>query len=180
MAQAVLEAATGKGTPVMSEPLRVRLGCTALADDAVPHAQSATNDTTLVDVATGSVAAIAAPAQQVFAGHWVDAQPRKGTTTRTRVADELMPGGRYDVNGETWTTRDHRTDPDVCSYASHEGVGTEGVYFANFSRYRIPKLDAADGWNWYDRFRAMLKRNAFGIIVLNEANRDLRDMMQEK
>ena len=151
-------------------PLKVWVGSTALADVAVPHAQSATNDTTLVDVATGSVAAIAAPAQQVFAGHWVDAQPRKGTTTRTPVHDELMPGGRYDVNGETWTTRDHRTDPDV---------GTEGVYFANFSRYQIPKPDAADGCNWYDRYRAMLKRNAFGIIVLNEASKDLQRMMQE-
>ena len=87
--------------------------------------------------------------------------------------------------GGDWTVRDHAHNPDNCSYAGNPYVGNIGVYYANLSAYVPPKNNGAadiakgNGLNWHERYRTMLKRNPFGIIVLNEANRDLQAMMQE-
>ena len=96
-----------------------------------------------------------------------------------------MPAGRADVYGQTWTLCDHGKDPDDCSYASYSGVGNEAVYYAIFSVYVPPKSAEAERgnkdicFNWYERCRAMLKRNRFGIVVFNEANLELQRMMRE-
>lgn len=153
----------------------VSAAAVAGSDGTNSSADTALADRALADTALAD--------ERVDGGTWWQVTTSKGPDQRKAIAAELMPAGRVDVDGQTCTNRDHGNDPTVCSYAEYEGVGTETVYYANFSSYKAHtksmKSDKEQGFNWYDRMRAMLKRNPFGIVVLNEATRELQTMMQE-
>ena len=70
--------------------------------------------------------------------------------------------------------RNYAKHEELCSIAEHPAVGTETIYFFNFSPLVPGKAGSANhrqnGYSWYAQFRDMLKKNAFGIMCGAECN----------
>ena len=60
-----------------------------------------------------------------------------------------------------------------------ESVGRETLYFYNFAAFKPYKDNPGNSYNWYHRYREMVKKNAFSIQVACEANQDLKKLLED-
>ena len=110
------------------------------------------------------------PWSQQLGDVWVDA------TFQAQVAELALVVTDALRSPATITDRNHILAPDVCTYADEK----EGIFFANISEFMLKQSKARrSGHICCDQYRTMLRKCAFGILVLNEVTADVKPMMEE-
>ena len=96
------------------------------------------------------------------------------------MIEENVPRWAHTEEAPSFTARNYGDDNQLWPMSAHPDVGNESIYFANFSSYKEPTNADGDAstMSWRTQCRNMLKKNPFGVIVLNEADSGLKTMME--
>ena len=105
---------------------------------------------------------------------------KKTGREKVQINKENVPRWAHTEEAPSFTARNYGDDNELWPMSNHPHVGNESIYFANFSEYKEPTNADADAAtkSWRTQYRNMLKKNPFGVIVLNEADSGLKTMME--
>ena len=105
---------------------------------------------------------------------------RNSRNPKAQINEENVPRWAHTEAAPSISDRNYGDDNQLWPMSNHPDVGNESIYFANFSAYKEPTNADGDAAtkSWRTQCRNMLKKNAFSVVVLNEADSGIKAMME--